>query len=211
MILFSIIAVLIIVILIVIMFNIDDEPRKIAIYSGSFNPIHIGHKVVIDYLSNNYDWTYLIVTPQNPLKEDIEVSFEERIRNVTKALQKNEYFNVTPSSIEKDMRPPYYTINTLRKLKEKQPNNQFKLAIGGDCLVDIKKWNSYQEILTNFGVIVFPRGDLTFNILNDIKRDLLMENPLYQIDIINQKTPDISSSDIRKAKKNGENVKYLIM
>ena len=118
MILFSIIAVLIIVILIVIMFNIDDEPRKIAIYSGSFNPIHIGHKAVIDYLSNNYDWTYLIVTPQNPLKEEIEVSFEERIRNVTKALQKNEYFNVTPSSIEKDMRPPYYTINTLRKLKE---------------------------------------------------------------------------------------------
>lgn len=210
-IIFSIIALLLIGFMIYAIITQDDKPRNIAVYSGSFNPIHIGHKAIIDYLSKNYDWTYLIVTPQNPLKENIEVSFEERIQTVIKALHKNEYFNVTPSSIEKDMLPPYYTINTLRKLKEMEPDNNFKLVIGADCLIDIQKWNSYQEILMDFGVIVFPRDKVTFSELNDVKNNLLKENPSYQIDIINIKTPNISSTEIRNALKDGENVDNLLM
>ena len=87
---------------------------------------------------------------------------------------------------------------------------ELKLNIGY-CLEDIKRWNSYQEILTEFGVIVFPRGEIN---VNDIKQHALLlyrENPEYKIKIANAKTPNISSTEIREAKNKGENVNYLIM
>lgn len=210
-IIFSIMALLMIGFMIYAVITQDKQPQNIAVYSGSFNPIHIGHKTIIEYLSKNFNWTYLIVTPQNPLKDNIEIPFKKRIEMVNEALYRNNIFNVISNSIEKDMLPPYYTINTLRKLKENEPNNNFKLVIGADCLNDIKKWYSYQDILIDFGVIVFPRDGLSFNELNDIKASLLKENNSYNIDIINIKTPDISSTEIRKAIKNGENVHNLLM
>lgn len=210
-IIFSILSLLLMGSMIYMIFTQNNEPRTIAVYSGSFNPIHIGHKAVIDYLSKEYDWTYLIVTPQNPLKDKIEKPIENRIEDVTKALLKNEYFNVTVNAIENTMQPPYYTINTLRKLQEKESNNKFKLVIGADCLSDIRQWKSYDEILSDFGVIVFPRDNITATELETIKSNLLNENHSYQIDIINIKTPNISSTEIRNAINNGNNVNYLLM
>lgn len=210
-IIFSILSLLLIISMIYMIFTQNDEPRTIVVYSGSFNPIHIGHKAVIDYLSKKYDWVYLIVTPQNPLKDKIEKPIENRIEDVTKALLKNEYFNVTVNAIENTMQPPYYTINTLRKLQEKEPNNKFKLVIGADCLLDIRQWKSYDEILSDFGVIIFPRDNITVTELEIIKSNLLNENHSYQIDIINIKTPNISSTEIRNAINNGNNVNYLLM
>lgn len=210
-IIFSIIVLLLIGSMIYVVINQDEQPRNIAVYSGSFNPIHIGHKAVIDYLSKEFDWVYVIVTPQNPLKDKIEIPSEERRKAVEKALINNGYLNVSVNDIENTLNPPYYTINTLRKLKEKEPQNNFRLVIGADCLEEINKWNSYQEILTNFGIIVFPRGEIN---VNDIKQHALLlyrENPEYKIEIANAKTPNISSTEIRKAKNNGENVNYLII
>lgn len=189
----------------------DEQPRNIAVYSGSFNPIHIGHKAVIDYLSKEYDWVYVIVTPQNPLKDTIEIPSEERCKAVERALINNGYLNVTVNDVESTLNPPYYTINTLRKLKENEPHNNFKLVVGADCLEDIKSWKSYQEILTEFGIIVFPRGEVD---VNELKRHALVlyrENPEYRIKIANAKTPNISSTEIREAKNKGENVNYLMM
>lgn len=210
-IIFSIIALLLIGFMIYAIITQDEQPRNIAVYSGSFNPIHIGHKAVIDYLSKEYDWVYVIVTPQNPLKDTIEVPSEERRKAVEKALINNGYLNVSVNDIENTLNPPYYTINTLRKLKEKEPQNNFRLVIGADCLEDIKRWNSYQEILTNFGIIVFPRGEINVNDIKQHALSLYRENPEYKIKIANAKTPNISSTEIREAKNKGENVNYLIM
>lgn len=210
-IIFSIIAILIIAAIVYVGITRDEQPRNIAVYSGSFNPIHIGHKAVIDYLSKEYDWVYVIVTPQNPLKDTIEVPSEERRKAVERALINNGYLNVTVNDVESALNPPYYTINTLRKLKESDPHNNFRLVVGADCLEDIKRWNSYQEILTDFGIIVFPRGEID---VNELKRHALMlyrENPEYKIKIANAKTPNISSTEIREAKNKGENVNYLMM
>lgn len=210
-IIFSIIALLLIGLIIYAVIKQPEQPLNIAVYSGSFNPIHIGHKAVIDYLSKEYDWVYVIVTPQNPLKDTIEVPSEKRREAVERALFNNGYLNVTVNDVENTLNPPYYTINTLRKLKEKEPHNNFRLVVGADCLEDIKRWNSYQEILTNFGIIVFPRGDID---VDKLKRHALMlyrENSEYKIKIVNTKTPNISSTEIREAQKNGENVNYLTM
>ena len=208
---FSIIALLLIGFMIYAVITQPEQPRNIAVYSGSFNPIHIGHKAVIDYLSNNFDGTYVIVTPQNPLKENISVSAKERADNISLALFKHEYYNVTINDIENTMLPPYYTIKTLRELKKKEPKNNFELVIGADNLKDIRSWKSYDEILLNFGVIVFPRGNIDLEELEIIKNNLMNENSNFKIKIANVKTPNISSTEIREAQKNGTNVDYLLM
>lgn len=188
-----------------------DKPQNIAVYSGSFNPLHIGHKAIVDNLSKKFDWVYLVVTPQNPLKDTIKVPIEERLEAVDNALIRNGYWNVVPSDVETTLLPPYYTINTLRKLKENEPKNNFTLVIGADCLADIKEWNSYQKILEDFGVIVFPRGEKDVEYLLNLKSSLLKENPNYKIEIETVKTPNISSTELRIAIKNGEDISNLLM
>lgn len=191
--------------------DVKETSRNIAVYSGSFNPLHIGHKAVIDALSKRYDKVYLIVTPQNPLKEKTLIPSEERVKNAEKVLLKNEYFNVVVNNIEDNMLPPYYTVNTLRELRKQSSNDVFTLAIGADNLTSIKKWKEYQEILTDFGVIVFPRGAEDVGYLENLKNRLLNEDSRYKIEIENTITPTISSTEIRDAIARGENVSNLLM
>lgn len=201
----------ILVIVFAILKRIKEIPCEIAVYSGSFNPLHIGHKAVIDALSKKFNWVYLIVTPQNPLKDMIIVSSEERVKNAEKALLKNDYFNVVVNNIENEMYPPYYTINTLRELKKRSPINNFTLAIGADNLTNIREWYLYNKILLEFGVIVFPRGAEDIPYLETLKQKLLEENPEYKITIEHTITPNISSTEIREGIKNGLNVDNLLM
>ena len=44
---------------------------RIAVYSGSFDPLHIGHKAIMEYLTqtSDFDWVYLVISPQNPFKD----------------------------------------------------------------------------------------------------------------------------------------------
>lgn len=190
----------------------DKFSRNIAVYSGSFNPLHIGHKAIIQELSRKYDWVYLIVTPKNPLKIDIdENTVDDRIDAAHKAMLKNEIFNVTVSDIEKNMLPPYYTIRTLDELQKQNPKNSFSLVIGADNLRQLREWKDYQRILLEYGVIVFPRGKDDVNVLENLRYEYLKENTGYKIEIINTLIPDISSTEIRNAIKNGINVDNLLM
>jgi nicotinate-nucleotide adenylyltransferase len=190
----------------------DNFLRNIVVYSGSFNPLHIGHKAIIQELSRRYDWVYLIVTPKNPLKIDIdENTVDDRIDVAHKAMLKNEIFNVTVSDIEKNMLPPYYTIRTLDELQKQNPKNSFSLVIGADNLRQLREWKDYQRILLEYGVIVFPRGKDDVNVLENLRYEYLKENTGYKIEIINTLIPNISSTEIRTAIKDGINVDNLLM
>lgn len=194
-------------------FNNDKEvTRDIAVYSGSFDPLHIGHKAILEEISKTYDWVYLIVTPQNPLKERKSSNLALRVKNAHDALIRNGIFNVTVSDIEKDMIPPYYTVRTLDELKKMSPHNNFTLIIGADNLQNIREWKDYQRLLIEYGVLVFPRGGFGVAKLEGLKQELLKENPDYKIYINNTIIPSISSTEIREMlEKNDGNVNKLLM
>ena len=186
--------------------------RNIAVYSGSFDPLHIGHKAILEEISSKYDWVYLIVTPQNPLKEKKSSDVMTRVKNAHDALIRNEILNVTVSDIEHNMEPPYYTVRTLDELKKIIPHNDFTLVIGADNLQNIREWKEYQKLLTNYGVLVFPRGDFGVDKLEELKKELLEENSKYKIEINKTIIPTISSTEIRESLKNGNaDVKKLLM
>ncbi|MBQ9711456.1 MAG: nicotinate (nicotinamide) nucleotide adenylyltransferase [Bacteroidales bacterium] len=133
---------------------------KIAVYSGSFNPLHIGHQAIMEYLTRDaaFDWVDLVVSPKNPLKDSISAdSGQDRYNAAVEAVKRHPELHVWVDDIELNMDPPHYTIKTLDALKRREPENDFTLIIGADNLDSIHKWSDFPRILMDYGVAVFPR------------------------------------------------------
>ena len=191
---------------------------NIAIYSGSFNPLHIGHLAIIKHMIEvaGFDMVYLIVSPKNPLKDSISSdSGADRYNAAIKAV--NRHFGISVSDgaarvrvddIELNMPEPHYTIRTLDALRDREPENSFIFVMGADNLADIRRWRDYSRILSEHGVAVYPRTGFD---LDTIKQDLLNENPAYNIQIINAPMVDISSTQIREGIQRGENMSQFMI
>lgn len=186
---------------------------NIAVYSGSFNPLHIGHLAIIRHLvgKDGFDRVYLIVSPKNPLKEGISSeSGRERFTAAVEAV--NRHFRnghkVFVNDIELNMPAPHYTIRTLDTLSESEPENSFTLVIGSDNLADIRRWRDYRRILKEYGVAVYPRSGFC---LPEIIRNLREEDPSYKINVIDAEMVDISSTIIREALAEGRDVSEWLM
>ena len=190
---------------------------NIAVYSGSFNPLHIGHLAIIRHLIEEagFDCVYLIVSPKNPLKDSISgESGRERYTAAADAVARHfgtsidENAKVKVDDIELQMPEPHYTIRTLDALREREPENSFTLTIGADNLADIRRWRDYSRILKEYGVAVFPRAGFD---LNEIKADLLSEEDSYMINILKAEMVDISSTTIRNAIASGQDMSEWLM
>lgn len=220
---------------------------KTAVYSGSFNPLHIGHLAILKHLTGagGYDCVRLVVSPKNPLKESISsTSGPERYQAALEAVNRHfpphpevaECVDDMPASarewmheaqtggigtsaisgmktvivddIELTMPEPHYTIRTLDTLKEKHPEDTFTLVIGSDNLADIRRWKDYARILTEYGVLVYPRTGFD---TAAIKTDLQKEDPSYQIEILDAELIDISSTFIREGIANGLDMSKWLM
>ena len=199
---------------------------KTAVYSGSFNPLHIGHLAIMKYMIEEagYDMVYLIVYPKNPLKDGISSAsginrYEAAIEAVSRHFgmasgtgerlsHSEESQKVKVDDIELNMPEPHYTIRTLDALKEREPENEFTFIMGADNLADIRRWRDYPRILKDYGVAVYPREG--FN-LEEVKSDLLTEDPAYRISILNAPMVDISSTDIREGIAAGKDMSEWLM
>lgn len=184
---------------------------RIAVYSGSFNPLHIGHLAILECLSSweGTDWTYLVVSPQNPLKDASGAdSGKDRYKAALEALQRHPGLRVWLDDIELRMPPPSYTIRTLDTLRRLERGNSFTLVIGGDNLAIIRRWKEYRRILTEYGVAVYPRRGYDSEAL---RADLLEEDPAYRITLLDCPLVDISSTQIREALSRGEDVGGWLM
>ena len=194
--------------------------RKTAIYSGSFNPLHIGHLAIIKYMIEEagFDMVYLIVSPKNPLKDGISSAtgtdrYKAAIEAVRRHFPTDSYAAeqegpVKVDEIELNMPEPHYTIRTLDALKKREPENIFTFVMGADNLSGIRRWRDYTRILKEFGVAVYPRKGFD---LDKIKQDLLNEDPAYKIQILNAEMVDISSTEIRNILATGGDVSELLM
>ena len=185
---------------------------KIAVYPGSFNPLHIGHKAIIRYLTADMDFdnVYLIVSPKNPLKDNISAeSARDRFEAACKAVSRSG-LKVKVDDIELGMPAPQYTIRTLDALSAREPENSFTLVIGADNLDAIRRWRDSERILTEYGVVVYPRKGFD---IEAISLRLHEENGkgAYKIRTIDAPVVEISSSEIRQAIAEGRNMEEYLM
>jgi len=164
--------------------------KRIGIYSGSFNPIHLGHQKLAEYIIENQivDEVWFVVSPCNPLKNQYQL-LDEYIRLDMLMLAVQNHPNFKVSDIEFTMPIPSYTIDTLHVLSNQFPDNQFILIIGSDNALVFDQWKNYKQILLEFPVLVYPRSEYDFAEVSNLYPQMqLLNSPLY----------DISSSQIRE-------------
>lgn len=184
---------------------------RVAVYSGSFDPLHIGHEAIMRYLCREagFNCVYLIVSPQNPFKDAARAgNARDRFSAACEAAERHPELNLKVDDIELSMPAPNYTIRTLDALRAREPSNDFTLVIGGDNLALFRGWKDYARILLEYGVIVFPRENCDES---SLASSLLEENPDYKIELVSAPLVNVSSSRIREMLKEGRDVKDFLM
>lgn len=184
---------------------------KIAVYSGSFNPLHIGHQAIMEYLTGaaEFDWVYLVISPQSPFKDPSNLKTgEQRYQDAVAAVRRHPELHVWVNDIELSMAPPHYTIRTLDALKKRESSNDFTLVIGADNLACFKEWSGYRRILREYGVITYPRPGFD---ADSLCRNLMAEDPEYRISIIRAPMVNVSSTVIREGLQQGTDISGLLM
>ena len=182
---------------------------KIGLYFGTFNPIHIGHLIIANYVAEFSDvkQVWMVVTPHNPLKKK-DTLLNDSIRLELVHLATEDYPKIKPSDIEFKLPQPNYTVNTLAYLQEKYPKNEFSLIMGEDNLKSFHKWKNYEVILQNHDIYVYPRIDLK-NQTNERSNYLAFKNH-PKVHYINAPIVEISATFIRESIKNKKNVQPLL-
>ena len=173
---------------------------KIGLFFGSFNPMHIGHKIIASYMVefSNLDKVMFVVSPQNPLKQKNSLLDQYHRLQIIRA-EEEDNPKLSVSDIEFSMPKPSYTIDTLVRLKEKHPKNDYALIMGADNLQNFHKWKNYEQILENYSIYVYPRPGIEIEGTH---------KNIHIIDGVPQM--EISSSFIRKSIKEGKDISYLM-
>lgn len=176
--------------------------KRIGLYFGSFNPIHVGHLVIANAMleHTDLDEVWFVVSPQNPFKERKSLLQDcHRLAMVRCAIDDNYRFRAC--DVEMHLPVPSYTVVTLAMLGEQYPDYQFCLIMGSDNLNYFDRWRNYQYILDHYHIYVYPRPD----------------HPLGQwgshpsiTEVRNCPLMEISSSYIRQQIAEGKSVQYLL-
>jgi len=174
---------------------------KIGLLFGSFNPIHIGHLIIANYMANHtdLDQVWLVVSPQNPLKKygDL-INTYDRLEMAKLATDNSKSIKV--SDVELRLPQPSYTIDTLVHMKEKYPEHEFAIIMGSDNLVTLHKWKNYKLILRDYKIYVYPRPGYENAELASHPSVTITMTPLMEL----------SASFIRKSIAEKKSVRYFV-
>lgn len=177
------------------------KKKKVGLFFGSFNPVHVGHLIIGNYMATqtDLDEVWLVVSPQNPLKKKSTLARDfDRLHLVRLAIE--DCSNLKASNIEFDLPKPSYTIDTLTYLNEAHPDKDFVLIMGGDNLGTLHKWKNYEQILKHHQIYVYQRPNYELGDLATHPAIKIFEAPLMQI----------SASYIRKCIRAGQSIQYVV-
>ena len=175
--------------------------KKTGLFFGSFNPVHLGHLMIANYMVEYTDLgqVWFIVSPHNPLKEKSTLLADHhRLYMANLAVEDEPRFQA--SNIEFHLPQPSFTIDTLTCLGEKYPGRQFVLVAGSDTLPTLHKWKNYEELLKQYAFYIYPRSDPEPGPFDDHPHIHFTEAPLI----------GISSSFLRQAIREGKDVRHFL-
>ena len=131
--------------------------RKVGLFFGTFDPIHIGHeKIAIFFLERYFDEIWFVITPLNPDKINENLTDQSiRLEMAKNFCDDNEKFKYC--DIEFNLPKPNYTADTLVELKNNYPDLNFSIIMGEDNLIGLETWKNYKRILEG-KIYVYPRA-----------------------------------------------------
>lgn len=174
---------------------------KTGIFGGTFNPIHIGHLALANYICEfeELDELWFLVTPQNPLRTGTDfLDDNKRLELVNLATEG--YSKFVASDFEIHLPKPSYTCNTLDELKKAYPEREFVLIIGADNWLIFDKWKDYQRIIDENEIWIYPRPG------SFVDKSTLPPS----VKLTNVPEIDICSTFIRDGIKKGKDVRYFM-
>lgn len=172
---------------------------RVGLFFGSFNPIHVGHLMLAQYMVNfaDVDEVWLVVSPQNPFKQDVELADTQHRLNMARlAVGDNEKIKI--SEVELSLPKPSYTIDTLRALEKEYPESEFSIIMGADNLMGLNRWKEAETLLSRYRIIVYPRPGYEAK-----------EPEGAHIEIVDAPQVDISSTQLRRWIGEGRSVLYF--
>lgn len=177
---------------------------KIGLFFGSFNPIHIGHLILANYILEytDMDELWFVVSPQNPFKEKKSLLNDHNRLEMVELAIKN-YPKMRASNIEFALPQPSYTIDTLTYLREKHPNYLFCLIMGEDNLASLHKWKNAEKLMRDYQIIVYPR-------LYEGQKDISTITKQSNIHLVSAPIIELSATEIRTMIKQGKNVRPML-
>ena len=176
--------------------------KKTGIFGGSYNPIHIGHLALANYLCEygDLDEVWFMVSPQNPFKAHSSDLWDDQLRLELVRLAVEEYPKFHASDFEFHLPRPSYMVNTLEKLREAHPDREFTLIIGADNWASFPRWKDADIIMAHHPLIIYPRPGY------EIDESTLPAN----IRLVNTPLLEVSSTFIRESLKQGKDVRYFL-
>ena len=159
-----------------------SNKKLIGLFFGTFNPIHVGHLVIANYMLVNteMDELWFVVSPQNPFKKHQSIS-DDRNRLEMVRLAIDDHSKYKASDVEFYMPKPSYTIDTLAYLTEKYSDNQFALIMGADNVMNLHKWKNYEQLLKMSSVFVYPRPGYHCDVTDFNGNIRLVDAPIMEI------------------------------
>ena len=178
-----------------------ESMKKVGIFGGSYNPIHIGHLALANYLCEygDLDEVWFMVSPQNPFKLNDKL-WDDNLRLELVRLAVEDYPKLHASDFEFHLPRPSYTIHTLDALKEAYPDHEFTLIIGADNWQSFPRWKSPEEIIARHRLLVYPRPGYEID-------ETALPPSVQKVD-----TPliEVSSTFIRESLAQGKDVRYFL-
>lgn len=174
---------------------------KTGLFFGSFNPVHIGHLIIANFMATqtDLDKVWLVVSPHNPLKPKQSLARDhDRLHLVRLGIGDNP--RVEASNVEFGLPKPSYTVDTLAFLKEKYPGREFALIMGSDNLVTLDRWKNPEYLLNHHDIYVYRRPGAEAEEQARHPRVKVFDAPLL----------DISATYIRDCLRQGRSVRYLV-
>lgn len=181
---------------------------KIGLFGGTFDPIHIGHLIIMENVINamNLDKIYILPNSNPPHKlQNKKTDIKVRLKMVREAIKDNHKIEINDYDYRNNS--IHYTYQTIDYFKKTYPDDEFYFIIGEDSFLDIKKWKNYKQILKE-NLIVFKRySEINSSLLSEINEIKKYNKNIYLIDNM---ALDISSTLIRSLVKDKKSIKYLV-
>ena len=174
-----------------------DSRKVVAVYGGSFNPPHVGHAMVAQWVlwTGRADAVCLLPVYRHAF-EGVHgktlASYEARVR-WCRALAEELGGGVDVSTVESELAPPSYTIHTLEHLSRTNPSMRFRLVIGADSIPELPAWHRWPDIAAQYDPIIVGR------------QGHAPPSGRPTVDF-----PDVSSTEVRTRLREGRPIDHLV-